>query len=813
MEKLNSGQTGIDRPPVTAQGCSLFMLLLLSSFWVLGGTALALIFTWGIEQAILEGSFALNDIRWIVMLAYGGILTVALLIVSLWTRVSRMKAVFRTWMLAAILALVLAPARMLPIFDTQLTMLFQIGGLLFFILGLWLLLVRPTAGMVDTRFQRSDWRGSGLALLVGAVIGLPWVRIGAFGSPLDTLLALIVAGLFGIAGSLLLTYSLHRNIMEEKPEYTSVDYGMDGFAAMMTLLILVTSLGQNNIQWVLALTVPAVGWAVVGVAMHARATQPSTNWPSTAIIIAMAVGWPLMMVDPLELAAVVTGTPGELIGWIAQAGLYSLLLGLLAGIIIGLLLRRIMLAPARSVIMMIPIGLAALGLAVVYFLWGQPGFHGDRLFVVLAQQADLTQASTIDDPQERRQYVYDLLVEHATVTQSDLRAELDRFNIRYTPFYLENGLEVHADSLFGFWFAGREDVDRVLRNPRLRPLPTPIPQSRGNESRGNLGQPVQVTWNLERINAPQVWEMGVRGQGIVIGHSDSGVQHDHPELAESYRGSSEGHNYHWHDAWFNLAEPYDRGGHGTHTLAIVVGKQTGVAPDAQWIGCSNMARNFGNPAYYLECWQFLFAPYPHGGDPLRDGQPKRGAHILNNSWGCPLIEGCDPYVLAPALAALRSAGVFTVVSAGNSGMAGCETVRHPPALHADAFSVGAIDVNNRLAFFSSVGPVAIDGSGRLKPQIVAPGVDVLSAFPGSSYMMLDGTSMAAPHVTGTVTLMWSANPALIGKIDRTIEILSQTASPYTGDYPECIVDASLPNPAVGYGVLDAAAAVRMALDE
>ena len=110
-----------------------------------------------------------------------------------------------------------------------------------------------------------------------------------------------------------------------------------------------------------------------------------------------------------------------------------------------------------------------------------------------------------------------------------------------------------------------------------------------------------------------------------------------------------------------------------------------------------------------------------------------------------------------ACALLRDAGVFVVASAGNEGPR-CSTVSDPPALYDDAFSVGAIDRRSRLAEFSSRGPVLADGSGRIKPDIAAPGVRVLSAFPGNSYEVLDGTSMAGPHIVGVVALMWSANP-------------------------------------------------------
>ena len=81
----------------------------------------------------------------------------------------------------------------------------------------------------------------------------------------------------------------------------------------------------------------------------------------------------------------------------------------------------------------------------------------------------------------------------------------------------------------------------------------------------------------------------------------------------------------------------------------------------------NLGRNLGNPAYYLDCMQFMLAPYPQRGNPLTDGDPARAAHVLNNSWGCPPIEGCDAAALGPAVRALRAAGIFVVASAGNEG--------------------------------------------------------------------------------------------------------------------------------------------------
>jgi len=205
----------------------------------------------------------------------------------------------------------------------------------------------------------------------------------------------------------------------------------------------------------------------------------------------------------------------------------------------------------------------------------------------------------------------------------------------------------------------------------------------------------------------------------------------------------------------------------------------------------------------------MLAPYPQGGNALRDGDPARAAHVINNSWGCPPIEGCDANALAPAVSALRAAGIFVVASAGNEGPR-CGSVSDPIALYADAFSVGAVDRYGSVAFFSSRGPVTVDGSGRTKPDILAPGVDVLSSMPGNSYATNSGTSMAGPHVVGVVALMWSAQSKLIGDIDQTEQILAETARPYTGPRNNCST-GGLPDNDAGYGLVDAYAAVEAAL--
>jgi subtilisin family serine protease len=285
-------------------------------------------------------------------------------------------------------------------------------------------------------------------------------------------------------------------------------------------------------------------------------------------------------------------------------------------------------------------------------------------------------------------------------------------------------------------------------------------------------------------------------------------------LADSYRGRNGDHNYNWLDAWYGEPAPYDLNGHGTHTTATVVGDRVGVAPDAEWFACANLVRNLGNPGDYLDCMQFMLAPTPLEGDPFTDGDTTLAADVLNNSWGCPALEGCDPGALQAAVTALRAAGIFVVASAGNEGQGGCGTVEDPIALYAASFTVGAHDRNGVVASFSSRGAVTVDGSHRTKPDLLAPGVGVTSAWPRDRYATHDGTSMAGPHVAGVVLLMWSANPGLIGDIAATEQILEETATPY--DYrahgtPQCGDPAVTPDDAVGYGLVDAYQAVQAAL--
>jgi subtilisin family serine protease len=396
---------------------------------------------------------------------------------------------------------------------------------------------------------------------------------------------------------------------------------------------------------------------------------------------------------------------------------------------------------------------------------------------------------------------------------------LDEQEVAYRPFYIVNMLQLSGDEALVLALAERPEVDRLMPNPRVNQRHSLAPDAYALPAQG-----ATLPYGITATGAPEVWAQGFTGQGIVVASADTGVEWDHPALRAAYRGwngQSADHAYSWHDAWagdrLNVCEqaeiPCDDNGHGTHTVGTMIGQTAdatyGMAPQAEWIACRNMRNNFGTPATYTACFEFFLAPYPQGGDPFTDGRPELAPHIINNSWGCIPSEGCDPNSLRQVVETVRAAGLMVVASAGNSGPS-CSTVRDPIAIYDAAFSVGAHDAEGELAGFSSRGPVTVDGSKRPKPDLTAPGVGVLSAYPNATYTSLSGTSMAAPHVAGAAALLWSAAPYLMGNPDLTEQLLIKSADPVLSRACLAANAPVTPNPAYGYGRLDVAAALALA---
>lgn len=470
------------------------------------------------------------------------------------------------------------------------------------------------------------------------------------------------------------------------------------------------------------------------------------------------------------------------------------------------------------------------------------GVEDVPILIVLRDQPDVAALHAValsaanaatTSPEERRvqrtTYLYHALTAYALNSQANLRAWLEAQGIPYRAYYIVNMILVTGDAALVDELRQRPDVARLDANPQVDATHW-IATSNASWPRladlpGAIASP-NVPDGVAFVHAPEVWEMGYLGKGIVVASQDTGVEWQHPALRARYRGVNGGvvdHTYSWHDGvdessiagCADINTPCDDHGHGTHTVGTMIGSTDtityGVAPEAQWMGCRNMRNAVGTPASYTECFEFFLAPYPPGGDPFTDGQPALAPHIINNSWGCPPSEGCDADSLRMVVEKVRAAGIMVVASAGNFGTQGCSTVRDPIAIYDASFTVGAHDSAGNLAGFSSKGPVLIDGSGRLKPDMTAPGVSVLSTARGGGETTLSGTSMAAPHVAGAVALLWSAVPWLVGDPDLTEQVLLKSATPVLDGRCDDAPEPTSPNPAFGYGRLDVAAAVELAL--
>ena len=456
-----------------------------------------------------------------------------------------------------------------------------------------------------------------------------------------------------------------------------------------------------------------------------------------------------------------------------------------------------------------------------------------EFIVMMDEQADVSEARLLNTKSERAHFVFNTLNALATNTQVEARQVLDQAGATYRSFYIVNAIWTKGDIDLIQQLAELESVSALIENPLFKQ--SEIREEAPNMERG----PETVEWGIQMMNADDVWALGYTGQGVVVGGQDTGYDWGHPALAQKYRGFNNGnpdHNYNWHDAiheisplhndpdpndpnnnpcGLDVTEPCDDLAHGTHTMGTMIGSEgeneVGVAPDAQWIGARNMERGYGSPATYTECFEWFLAPTDINGE---NPDPDMAPHVIANSWSCPELEGCNSSnwaFMELAVNNLKASGVVVVVSAGNSGSA-CSTVSTPAAMFEQSFTIGATSADDLIAGFSSRGPVTVDGSNRMKPNVSAPGVNVRSSVPGGGYASFSGTSMAGPHVVGVVALMISANPSIAGDVEYIESVLEQTAVPKTAD-EECggVSGANVPNNTYGFGRVDALLAVETVL--
>jgi len=406
-----------------------------------------------------------------------------------------------------------------------------------------------------------------------------------------------------------------------------------------------------------------------------------------------------------------------------------------------------------------------------------------------------------------RRGVVDALKDKAEASQANLlsylRQEQQKSNVmEFKPYYIVNMVYVKAKKDVIENISLRPEVEKIYKNKvhkldKLEINSEVVPAARGLE------------WNIEKIRADKVWELGFDGTGVVVANIDSGVQWTHVALQNKWRGynpetgevNPEGN---WFDPVYGTELPEDLDNHGTHVMGIMVGQEAdgsnkiGVAPGAKWIAARVFDIN-GNTTdrLLLDAAEWMLAP---------GGNSDNAPDVVNNSWGG--LDVIDDW-FREAVNNWRAAGIFPVFSAGNQRPG--EPLPWPgsisnPANYPESFAVAATDASNMRAYFSKLGPSPYDES-LIKPEISAPGVNVRSSIatfiPGEipdGYGSMSGTSMAAPHVSGTVALLLSSNMSLT--VDEIEDILTSTAVPLTDyEYPQS------PNFGYGYGLVDAYSAV------
>jgi hypothetical protein len=309
---------------------------------------------------------------------------------------------------------------------------------------------------------------------------------------------------------------------------------------------------------------------------------------------------------------------------------------------------------------------------------------------------------------------------------------------RFQPFWLRNVVRVDTTADEIALLAARNEVRTVFFNPAIE-LIEPVPVRDAPEPSSVTGGPEP---GVVAVRAPEVWAMGFTGSSRLVSSLDTGVDGNHEALASRWRGLDPAYTGNPEWAWF---DPVDgttfptpcAGSHGTHTMGTVCGgapgNQIGVAPGAEWIharviDCVSIPQTVSDAILAFE-WTV---------DP--DGNPATSFDVpdtSSNSWGLADFHGypdCDEEFW-DFLDAVEAVGVVVIFSAGNEGNGG---LRRPSDRATDEYrthAVAAVDGNVPswpIAGFSSRGPTQCtpDGSDAIKPDISAPGVNVVSAFAG-----------------------------------------------------------------------------------
>jgi len=259
--------------------------------------------------------------------------------------------------------------------------------------------------------------------------------------------------------------------------------------------------------------------------------------------------------------------------------------------------------------------------------------------------------------------------------------------------------------------------------------------------------PKDFTWGIKALGVKKLWDQGLTGKGVMVGHLDTGVDGDHTALKGALVDFTE----------FDLLgkevtpkpKPHDSDDHGTHTAATIAGRPVsgkfiGVAPEAGLVsalvieGGDLIARILGGMNWAVG----------------------KGIRVLNMSLGFPGY--LNDFLQLTRI--LRARGILPVFAVGNE-FAGAS---RSPGNYREALSVGAHDESQQVADFSS-SQIFKRKKDPIVPDLVGPGVDIISAKPGGGYQLMSGSSMATPHIAGLAALLWQAKPtATVNQIENAI---------------------------------------------
>lgn len=354
--------------------------------------------------------------------------------------------------------------------------------------------------------------------------------------------------------------------------------------------------------------------------------------------------------------------------------------------------------------------------------------------------------------------------------------------------WVSNTVLLELDAAEALDLAENPDVEAVFEDRRFQMLP-PSPAASDTAPSAPAGvvhAPGGARWGLDAMGAARIQkELGLDGEGVVLGHIDTGAEASHPHLKGRVKG--------FRDFVEDRDLPYDDHGHGTHTLGVMVGGGAGrsVAPKARvLVGRALDETGGGQLSDLVRALQWMADP---DGNPDTRDQP----FALNCSWGLPRAElkaaGVSDRIFWDAVQSLRDAGVVPVFSSGNEG----PEVQVVPGGYPHVLSVGAHDARGAIPHFSSGGMISWGGESLLRPDLVAPGKGVYSSHKGGRYRTLQGTSQAAPHLTGLLALMKQAKPGLSASQAEAIVRRSVQDRGSQG-----------PDPRAGRGSLDGWAAVQ-----